>query len=623
MVRWAWVVGLGVLGVGAQAEAQVRVMLLAHDDPGPLAEALRGLDPSLEVTEVSLGFDEVPVEALAEQDVVLAWTNRVPPPGTAALLGDALADFVDARGGVIELPFGQFGEQTIVGRWRDEGYACMGQAGDRVGLQGQLGLVSDEEHPILRGVSRFTTTGGRTGDAPLQRGAFELARYQDGQILVATREGERGRIGWLGFYPDPSRLGGDWGALLLQAIQWGARIYNANDGGPGRLYHVPEGTPLLTLESPVVSDDPGATYVWDFNGDNGFSDAEGVRVEVSTAGLDGPSEAEIAMRLRAGGDDDLRTLRVRVYNVPPRFTSSPPDLVGPREELRAEFRAEDPAGEADPVTFTLLEGPQGATLSPGGSLVWVAEGVEVGRSAQFKVEARDDEGAAVTQSFAVRVVSGGRDGDGLGDVEDNCPQDNNPAQTDTDQDGLGDACDEDVDGDGLSNEEEAELGTDPEARDTDGDGLDDPEEVGLGTDPTEADTDDDGLTDDDERERRTDPANPDSDGDGLRDGVEANLGLNPREADTDGDGLSDGEEDEVGSDPADPDSDGGGINDGDEVERGTNPTDPNDDVSQPSSGGEDEGCGCGVVAPRARWPWAGALLLGVTLALRRRRTRAR
>jgi hypothetical protein len=324
------------------------------------------------------------------------------------------------------------------------------------------------------------------------------------------------------------------------------------------------------------------------------------------------------MRLRSEGGDDLRTLRVRVYNAPPRFTSSPPDLVGPREELRAEFRAEDPAGEADPVTFTLLEGPQGATLSPGGSLVWVAEGVEVGRSAQFKVEARDDEGAAVTQSFAVRVVSGGRDGDGLGDVEDNCPQDNNPAQTDTDQDGLGDACDEDVDGDGLSNEEEAERGTDPEARDTDGDGLDDPEELGLGTDPTEADTDDDGLTDDDERERRTDPTNPDSDGDGLRDGVEANLGLNPREADTDGDGLSDGEEDEVGSDPADPDSDGGGINDGDEVERGTNPTDPDDDVSQPSSGGEDEGCGCGVVTPRARWPWAGVLLLGAALALRRR-----
>lgn len=41
----------------------------------------------------------------------------------------------------------------------------------------------------------------------------------------------------------------------------------------------------------------------------------------------------------------------------------------------------------------------------------------------------------------------------------------------------------DSDADGLSDEEEASLGTDPNSPDTDGDGFDDPEEIDAGTDP--------------------------------------------------------------------------------------------------------------------------------------------
>lgn len=42
---------------------------------------------------------------------------------------------------------------------------------------------------------------------------------------------------------------------------------------------------------------------------------------------------------------------------------------------------------------------------------------------------------------------------------------------------------DDIDGDGLSNDEEAALGTDPESADSDGDGWSDKEEADLGTDP--------------------------------------------------------------------------------------------------------------------------------------------
>ncbi len=66
------------------------------------------------------------------------------------------------------------------------------------------------------------------------------------------------------------------------------------------------------------------------------------------------------------------------------------------------------------------------------------------------------------------------------------------------------------------------------------------------------DTDGDGLTDDQEQQLETDPNNPDTDADGLTDGDEENVhGTNPLVADTDGDGSTDGQEIAQGTDPLD------------------------------------------------------------------------
>lgn len=53
------------------------------------------------------------------------------------------------------------------------------------------------------------------------------------------------------------------------------------------------------------------------------------------------------------------------------------------------------------------------------------------------------------------------DADGAINREDNCPQVNNPEQTDTDGDEVGDACDSDDDDDGSSDDDEVLAGTDP------------------------------------------------------------------------------------------------------------------------------------------------------------------
>ena len=89
--------------------------------------------------------------------------------------------------------------------------------------------------------------------------------------------------------------------------------------------------------------------------------------------------------------------------------------------------------------------------------------------------------------------------------------------------------------------------------DSDGDGLTDELETALGTDPLLPDSDADGVSDSDEIDfYGTDALDPDTDGDGLDDAEELLAGgTNPLLDDTDGDDVSDGEEIAAGSDPLD------------------------------------------------------------------------
>ena len=122
---------------------------------------------------------------------------------------------------------------------------------------------------------------------------------------------------------------------------------------------------------------------------------------------------------------------------------------------------------------------------------------------------------------------------------------------------------QDTDGDGLTNQRETEIGTNPNNADTDQDGLLDGEEaLQTRTNPLIPDTDGDGLKDGDELRLRTDPLNIDSDGDGSTDGNEVNLGTNPLNRDSDNDSLPDGNEPGPCPNPLNPDSDQDGLTDG-------------------------------------------------------------
>ncbi len=85
-----------------------------------------------------------------------------------------------------------------------------------------------------------------------------------------------------------------------------------------------------------------------------------------------------------------------------------------------------------------------------------------------------------------------RDGDAIENSDDNCPDIDNGDQRDLDGDGRGDACDDDVDGDGWPAELESRLGSNPRWPDSDFDGFNDPDDnCPVVANPSQRDTDGD------------------------------------------------------------------------------------------------------------------------------------
>lgn len=109
------------------------------------------------------------------------------------------------------------------------------------------------------------------------------------------------------------------------------------------------------------------------------------------------------------------------------------------------------------------------------------------------------------------------DADGIPDSRDNCPSTENKEQEDLDKDAVGDACDDDIDGDGLQNEWEDLHNLDKFAADSDGNGVNDGEE----------DFDSDQLNNIEEQRARTDPYREDTDADAYSDSVELDAGTDP------------------------------------------------------------------------------------------------
>jgi len=293
---------------------------------------------------------------------------------------------------------------------------------------------------------------------------------------------------------------------------------------------------------------------------------------------------------------------------------------------------------SETFTYALVSGTgstDNASFSVSGTTLSTAAVFDFETKSSYSVRVRVTDAGGLTFERALTItftdVNEDRDGDGVKDDEERAdgtdPLDacsfKLSSQNATPSDAWKAA---DCDNDGLTNQREKDLGTDPLKADTDGDGVPDGVEVTDGTDPLDAgkykdtdgdlvpnfietadatatgdslkykDSDKDGVPDYIELRDGTNPNSAtsfkDTDGGGVPDYVETvlfpNMGLaatNPNgrgddEQDTDGDGVPDYQELLEGKDAKDPssftDSDGDGVPDHVERKDGTNPTNPND-----------------------------------------------
>jgi len=185
------------------------------------------------------------------------------------------------------------------------------------------------------------------------------------------------------------------------------------------------------------------------------------------------------------------------------------------------------------------------------------------------------------------------DGDGIGNVCDNCPDDANENQEDNDGDGLGDLCDDDDDNDGvLDVDDNCPTVANPDQADVDNDGVGD----------ACADEDEDGVIDvEDNCPENANPDQADEDGDGVGDVCDnCEDTSNSDQADNDGDGLGnacDNCPDDSNSNQADLDGDGIGNvcdndRDGDGIDNSSDncPDNPNPDQADSDGDGLGDEC---------------------------------
>ncbi|MCA9562242.1 MAG: thrombospondin type 3 repeat-containing protein [Myxococcales bacterium] len=158
----------------------------------------------------------------------------------------------------------------------------------------------------------------------------------------------------------------------------------------------------------------------------------------------------------------------------------------------------------------------------------------------------DGGGCDLVEQIFVSSVANDRDGDGIEDNLDNCPDQFNPDQRDNEGDGIGNVCDSDDDNDNVQDAlDNCPLTFNPLQEDLNGDGI---------GDACDVDRDGDGIRDfadncpsapntdqrNTDRDQFGDVCDPDDDNDTILDTVDnCRLIVNPSQLDNDNDGAGD------------------------------------------------------------------------------------
>lgn len=149
-------------------------------------------------------------------DAVLVWTDY--DVKDRVILGDLLADYVDAGGRVVLCNYAATdGHMRLQGRIITADYSPIGQTG--IARSSSTLVAYDASSPILSGVT--SVTGYYRSIGTLNPGAHRVADWADGNCLAAW--GHNGKVICIGLLPGETSslgMGGDYARLYANALRF-------------------------------------------------------------------------------------------------------------------------------------------------------------------------------------------------------------------------------------------------------------------------------------------------------------------------------------------------------------------------------------------------------------------
>ncbi|HEY6159639.1 MAG TPA: T9SS type A sorting domain-containing protein [Bacteroidia bacterium] len=176
---------------------------------------------NVDIFDISAG--NLTMAQLAAYDAVLVYTDMSPMSSTA--LGDTLAAYIDAGGGVVACVFYTTGI-GIGGAFNTPTYQCIIPSTQTQNVQLTLGTIHFPNHPLVQGVTSFNggTSSYHSTSTTLSPGAYRVADWSDGSFLI-TAKNNVGPMGVnrvdLDFFPPSDSVRNDFwvdstaGALIM------------------------------------------------------------------------------------------------------------------------------------------------------------------------------------------------------------------------------------------------------------------------------------------------------------------------------------------------------------------------------------------------------------------------
>jgi hypothetical protein len=177
---------------------------------------------------------------LQRYDAVFVWSNGAPAAG----LGDLLADYIDAGGGVVLATFSGYHtyEGLIAGRINTPGYnPFTGGTRDAYHAVTLGSYLAD--HPLFDGVSALSSSRNNGDWTALDPGATLVASWDNGRPLAGVSG--NGKVANLSFFPNTAaevNIYGDYQQLIRNAL-----VFTANPSAvdiPDNVVAAPEPTSL-------------------------------------------------------------------------------------------------------------------------------------------------------------------------------------------------------------------------------------------------------------------------------------------------------------------------------------------------------------------------------------------